>query len=80
MERLMFGGGGAGSPPPPPKVDTTALEQQQSEAEAQQRQLRRRRAGRQSTRLTDPIVDLSNSQPNQTRVSLLGGGEYASGR
>lgn len=69
----MFGGGGGGSPPPAAQVDNTELGKQQSEAEASQRRLKRARYGRQATRLTDPIVDLSNSRPDRT--SLLGGGE-----
>jgi len=69
----VFGGGGGGAPPQQqPKVDETALAKQKSDAEAEARKLKRKRYGRQATRLTDPIVDLSNSRPNP---SLLGGGE-----
>jgi len=68
----MFGGGGGASPPEQKPVDTGDLAKQQSEADANQRALKRKRYGRAATRVTDPIVDLTNSRP---QADLLGGGE-----
>jgi hypothetical protein len=83
----MFGGGGAGHPPEPkpaPTADDPETAKARSQAEAEQRMLSKRRKGARSTRLTDPIVELTSrpgaANPSTTdrpkRSSILGGGEY----
>lgn len=77
----MFGGGGGHSPTPVKQVDQAELDKQQSEAAAAQNTLAGKRKGAGSTRLTDPVVDLSaTGGRSRNRVSLLGGGDIASSK
>lgn len=74
----MWGGGGSSSPPVTQKVNQEELDKQQSEKQAEQNTLAKKRKGIASTRLTDPVSDLTNQQNSaKRRVSLLGGGESA---
>ena len=73
-----MGSHGGGAPPPAPVVDKSEMERQEADAAAQQMAFSKKRRGVAGTRLTDPVTDLSNGAGKpKSRVSLLGGGEYA---
>ncbi len=75
----MFHMGGGGAPPETKKVDQTELDKQQSEARAEQKTLAGKRKGIATTRLTDPVAQMTNQTNSaKRRTGLLGGGESGS--